>query len=423
MTAEAAPGWGALWRTFGRIGLLSFGGPAGQIALMHRTLVDERRWLGEEDYLRALSFCMLLPGPEAMQLATYCGWRLRGLRGGLLAGLLFVLPGAMVICLLAFLYAAFAAVGPVAALFWGVKATVAAVVLEALIRVGKRALKGSPERLIALLAFLAIFALALPFPLVLIAAGLIGALALAPSLPQAPTRSASLAETWRVLLPGAFLWGAPLALAWAAGQRFLFEVGLFFSKLALVTFGGAYAVLTYMSQEVVTGKAWLTTAQMMDALGLAETTPGPLILVTEFVAILAGYQEGGPALALAAGLLCLWVTFLPCFLWIFAFAPQIEAITARPRLRGALSGISAAVVGTIASLALWFALHVFFRNVGLWRAGPLFLPVPSPASADLPALALTLASAWMLIWRHWPLTLVLALGGLLGLLRHGLAGL
>ncbi|MCY1125511.1 chromate efflux transporter [Frigidibacter sp. RF13] len=422
MIAAIAPGWGELWRTFGRIGLLSFGGPAGQIALMHRILVDEKRWLAEEDYLRALSFCMLLPGPEAMQLATYCGWRLRGLRGGLVAGLLFVLPGAAVIFLLAFLYALWAAVGPVAALFWGVKASVAAIVLEALMRVAKRALKGRTERAISVLAFVAVFAFALPFPLVLVAGGLFGTFALSATEAQAKAAGPiTLAGVWRTLLPGALLWGGALAFLWAAGERFLFDIGLFFSKLALVTFGGAYAVLTYMAQAVVADKGWLTTAQMMDALGLAETTPGPLILVTQFVAVLAGYQEGGASLAVLAGLLCLWVTFLPCFLWIFAFAPQIEAITARPRLKGALAGISAAVVGTIASLTLWFALHVVFTEVGTWQAGPVSLPAPRPESFEIAAFALALASGWLLIRRHWPLPLVLLLSAVIGLLRHGFA--
>ncbi|WP_284163218.1 chromate efflux transporter [Frigidibacter sp. SD6-1] len=424
MSAAAAPGWAELWRTFGRIGLLSFGGPAGQIALMHRVLVDEKRWLGEQDYLRALSFCMLLPGPEAMQLATYCGWRLKGTRGGLLAGLLFVLPGAAVIFLLAFLYALWAAAGPVAALFWGVKASVAAIVLQALMRVARRALEGRTERWIAAMAFFAVFAFALPFPLVLIAGGTVGMWSLTTRAGQAPApKPLSFGRIRRTFLPGALLWGGPLALLWAAGERFLFDLGLFFSKLALVTFGGAYAVLTYMAQAVVADKGWLTTAQMMDALGLAETTPGPLILVTQFVAIMAAYQQGGATLGLAAGLLCLWVTFLPCFLWIFAFAPQIEAITARPRLKGALAGISAAVVGTIASLTLWFALHVVFTEVGTWQAGPLTLPAPRPESLDFAAFSLALASGWLLIRRHWPLPLVLLLSALVGLLRHGLAAL
>ena len=409
------PDWPALWRTFGKIGLLSFGGPAAQIALMHRVLVDEERWLSEEDYLRALSFCMLLPGPEAMQLATYAGWRLRGVPGGLLAGLLFVLPGAAVILALAAAYVSWGGLPLVAALFVGVKACVAVIVVEALLRVAKRALKGPVARVFALLAFLGIFALGLPFPLIVLAAGLAGAILLTPAngkptLPPARGHG-HLAPT---LMIGAALWGAPLLTLWAMGQSFLLTLGLFFSKLALVTFGGAYAVLAYMTQTVVQDHGWLGTAQMIDALGLAETTPGPLILVTEFVAYLAGHVQGGVGAALAAAMLTLWVTFLPCFLWIFAFAPYIERIAGRPRLQGALAGITAAVVGVIASLALWFALHVLFASVATLTLGPVHLTLPALRSLDPVAAGLMALSGYLLLIRHWPLLGVLGLSAVLG---------
>jgi chromate transporter len=412
--APARQGWGDLWRTFGRIGLLSFGGPAAQIALMHRVLVDERRWLSEEEYLRALSFCMLLPGPEAMQLATYAGWRLRGVPGGLLAGLLFVLPGAAVIMALSALYAAWGGVPLVAALFFGVKACVVVIVVEALLRVARRALKSVEERVFAGLSFLALYAFQVPFPLVILAAALAGAWLFAKAAPAPMEVPAGHGRLAPVLGLGAAFWAAPLLIAWAAGSAFLTALGLFFSKLALVTFGGAYAVLAYMTQEVVQDHGWLTTAEMMDGLGLAETTPGPLILVAQFVGFLAGFKLGGWVLAALAALLTLWVTFVPCFLWIFAFAPYVERIAARPRLQAALRGITAAVVGVIGSLALWFAIHVLFAAVTLWQTGPVSLMLPAPASLDPKALAIAALSALLLLVRHWPLIAVLALSAALG---------
>lgn len=411
-----APDWGQMWRVFGRIGLLSFGGPAAQIALMHRDLVDRHGWLDEETYLRALSFCMLLPGPEAMQLATYAGWRLRGVRGGLLAGLLFVLPGAAVILGLAAAYVAWGQLPLVAALFLGVKAAVVVIVIEALLRVARRALKGRVQWLIALGALVGIFFLNLPFPFLILLAGLVGAGLLAPASP--PERPAAAGSGAGHLIPalaiGGALWAAPLLLAAAMDQTFLLQVGLFFSKLALVTFGGAYAVLAYMTQTVVQSFGWLTTAQMMDALGLAETTPGPLILVTVFVALVAGYGQAGWISGLLAGVMALWVTFVPCFLWIFAFAPFIEGIARRPRLQAALSGISAAVVGVIASLGLWFALRVLFTDVTAWHLGPLILP--SVAGPDLKSMLIMAVAGWLLLARHSSLFVVLALSAGLGLL-------
>ncbi|MGC1428449.1 MAG: chromate efflux transporter [Albidovulum sp.] len=400
----------AQWRVFGRIGLLSFGGPAAQIALMHRELVEKRTWLSEAEYLRALSFCMLLPGPEAMQLATYAGWKIGGVRGGLVAGALFVLPGALVILALAALYSTFGQLPLIAALFMGVKAAVVVIVIEALMRVAKRALKGRVERAIALGAFIAIFALNLPYPLVILMAAIVGARCLiqpiAASIPL--PRHPQLAAT---LVSGLCLWWAPIAGLALAGQGFLVAIGLFFSKLAVVTFGGAYAVLAYMTQTVVQDYGWLSTPQMMDALGLAETTPGPLILVTEFVAFLAGAAQAGTGMALAAAAIALWVTFVPCFLWVFAFAPYIEWIATRPRLASALSGISAAVVGVIASLALWFALHLFFSKLG--HIGPL--PLPDLASFQWKPVLVAVFAAVLLLHFHRSMVLVLSLSSLAGI--------
>jgi len=404
------PSWSEMFAVYGRIGCLSFGGPAAQIALMHKVLVDEHKWLSEQDYLRGLSFCMLLPGPEAMQLATYAGWRQRGIAGGLLSGGLFVLPGALVIFALAFAYGAVQQAAWVQALFVGVKAAVVAIVIEAILRVARRALQRRSHWIIAGLAFVALFALQLPFPLVIGLAALWGYATTTQGGAALPVRAPlRLDRTLAILAVGGALWAAPMLLVWALGQAFLFELGLFFSKLAVVTFGGAYAVLAYMTQTVVQGFGWLTTGQMMDALGLAETTPGPLILVTQFVGVVAGGAQGGWPLALAGGLIVLWVTFVPCFIWIFAFAPLIAWLEGRARLTGALAAITAAVVGVIANLSVWFAAHVLFGQVGEWSLGPLHLLAPDPASLNPVALALTLFAAWALLVRHWGLIRVLAL--------------
>lgn len=370
-----APDWGEMSRIFGRIGILSFGGPAAQIALMHRELVEEHPWLTEAAFLRALSLCMLLPGPEAMQLATYAGWRMRGVPGGLLAGLLFVLPGAFVIALLALGYATYGQVPLVQAAFWGIKAAVIVIVFQALRKVAGKALHGIQGWVLAMLSFLGLFVLGLPFPLIILAAGLWGMASGGVHTP-APLAAAPphAAHSLRTLLVWGGLWSAPLIALWAMGQTFLLELGLFFSRLAVVTFGGAYAVLAYMTQTVVQDYGWITTDQMIDALGLAETTPGPLILVTEFVALLAGFAQSGGHGAIAAGLIALWVTFTPCFLWIFLAGPYLERISAQPRLAGALQAITAAVVGVIANLSIWFAIHVLFDQVSPAR----FLAIPAP---------------------------------------------
>lgn len=400
----------SLSREFARIGVLSFGGPAAQIALMHRRLVDELRWVTEAEYLSALSFCMLLPGPEAMQLATWIGWRKAGVAGGLIAGLLFVLPGALVVLALAMIYAGFGQMPLVAALFTGVQAAVIAVVIEALLRVSKRALKTRAHWAIAALAFVALAAFALPFPAVILAAGLWGLLTTrgdAPALPPAPK-----AKTARTLTIWLALWLLPLAALWLIEGGLLFQIGLFFSKLAVVTFGGAYAVLAWMAQAVVAEKGWLTLPQMMDGLGLAETPPGPLILVTEFVGYLAAYRQGGWTAGIAGATVALWMTFTPCFLWIFTGAPYLARITAQPRLGGALAAITAAVVGVIANLSLWFAAHVVFATVTPLQIGPLQLTLPDPATLrPLPSL-LALGAGYLLLRRHWPLPLVLLLAAL-----------
>lgn len=397
-----------LTRAFARIGLLSFGGPAAQISLMHREIVDERQWVTEKDYLSALSFCMLLPGPEAMQLATWIGWRKHGTLGGLIAGGLFVLPGAIVVLALSMIYAAWGTLPIVAALFTGIQAAVLAVVVEALLRVSQRALKSRSQWVIAALAFAALFLFATPFPVVILAAAIWGFLTTRdtglPSNTPAP---------WRESLTAAAVWGAvwllPLAGLLLFGPTILAEIALFFSKLALLTFGGAYAVLTWMAQEVVQQKQWLTLPEMIDGLGLAETTPGPLILVTQFVGYLAAYRQGGVLLGLAGAVVTLWMTFAPCFLWIFAGAPWIARLTAAPRLAGALHAITAAVVGVIANLSLWFAAHVLFARVETLQSGPLHLIWPHPASLSPLAAALAAAAAYLLLKRHWPLPLVLAL--------------
>lgn len=395
-------------RVFGRIGLLSFGGPAAQIALMHRELVERRDWLSERQFLGALSFTMLLPGPEAMQLATYAGWRRDGTRGGLIAGGLFVAPGALVVMLLAALYVSFGQVPLVAALFLGIKATVIIVVIEALLRVSRKALKGRLAYGLAALAFLGLFAFSLPFPLIIAVAALVGALSMGREAEDAEAPPVSLLRSLRTVLIWGALWLGPLALLWGiAPGSLLTEVGLFFSKLAVVTFGGAYAVLAYMVQQVVGDFGWLTTGQMMDALGLAETTPGPLILVTEFVGFLAGAGQGGLGLGLLAACVTLWVTFVPCFLWIFAFAPYVEWITAQPRLNGALSGITAAVVGVILNLSIWFALHVFFTDVTATVLGPATLWLPDLSTIDPGAILLAGLAAWLLMLRKWDLLAVL----------------
>jgi chromate transporter len=424
------PSFPELLRAFLRVGLLSFGGPAGQIALMHRELVEERGWVDEADYLHALNFCHLLPGPEAQQLATWIGWRLHGWRGGLAAGLLFVIPGALVILALSMLYAIAARLDWFEALFLGVKAAVLAIVAQALLRIASRSLDTGLKRLLALAAFAALFLFDLPFPLIVVGALGLG-IALAAVRPgwlglkeQADVAPAG-PRPWRATLGAVAVWGAiwalPMALVLASlgSGHVLWDIGAFFSRLAVVTFGGAYAVLAYMAQEAVQGYGWLAAGEMADGLGLAETTPGPLIMVTQFVGYLAAYRAPEPFSPLVAGLLgaglTTWVTFAPCFLWIFALAPWIDRLGNAVRLKGGLAAVTAAVVGVIANLTAWFALHVLFASVGETQAGPLRLYAPDWSTFDARAALLAVIACVLVFALNWPLIRVLAVAALGGL--------
>jgi chromate transporter len=405
-----------------KIGLLSFGGPAGQIALMHRIIVDERRWLTEAQYLHSLNFCMLLPGPEAMQLATYAGWRLQGWRGGLVAGLLFVIPGSLVILCLSVLYALYGKLPLVTSLFVGVKAAVLAIVVEALLRVARRSLKTKLDWSVAAAAFAALFFLHLPFPIVILVAALVG---LVRSSTASQAEAAAITTSWRSTMATAavwlIIWLVPVAvcLLTLGTDHVLSQGALFFSKLAVVTFGGAYAVLAYMAQQAVEVHGWLSAGEMIDGLGLAETTPGPLILVTEFVGFLAGYRfAGGLTGGLAAASLTLWVTFAPSFLMIFTAAPYIERLHSIPRLASALSAITAAVVGVILNLTVWFAVHVLFSKV---ETLPLGLTVDFASVSSVSIILLILASV-LLFWAHLGVVRTLAICAVAGLVLINVAG-
>ncbi len=420
-----APTPGQAFLVWLRIGLLSFGGPAAQIALMHREIVDKNQWLTEKQFLNALSFCMLLPGPEAMQLATYAGWRLHGTLGGLVAGLLFVLPGAMVILALAAIYAIFGDVSLVNALFLGVKAAVIIIVIEALLKVSRRALHLPEHWLIAALAFIGIFFLDLPFPLIIVVAGLFGFVrAGAQKADETPGNvnvsvfgSLSTAATWLAI------WWLPLlAIAAFDSDSLLLKLGIFFSKLAVVTFGGAYAVLAYLGQDVVNQFGWLSAGEMMDGLGLAETTPGPLILVNEFVGFLAAFRDGGIGYGVLGAMVTLWATFVPCFLWIFVGAPYIDWIGSQSRLKGALTAITAAVVGVILNLSIWFALHVFFEQVTMQNYGPLVVWQPELSSLNWQVVVLSLICAILMFRFHWGISRVLIFSSLAGVALAAVAG-
>lgn len=412
-----------LIRTFGKIGILSFGGPAGQIALMHRVLVEEKGWLDEKRFLHALNFCMLLPGPEAMQLATYCGWLLRGVKGGLIAGWLFVLPGVAVLLTLSALYATLGDVPIIEGLLFGLKAAVLAIVFQALVRVSQKALKNTASHVIAFAAFIGLAELQLPFPLVILIAGLTGYFLLAKGEEQVvePPKADAAPHVIRTLAWGMLLWGAPLLLLFFAlgGASVYFQEALFFSKAAMVTFGGAYAVLAYVAQQAVEVYDWLKPDEMLTGLGLAETTPGPLVLVLVFVGFMGAFRDPGmldPLLAgLFGGLVTVWMTFIPCFIWIFLGAPFMERLRGNARLSGALSAIAAAVVGVIASLAVWFAVHVLFGNVGEIEFGPATIGWPVWASADWGALVIA-ALAGLLLWRGYGLFQVLGVATVLGVL-------
>jgi chromate transporter len=415
----------ALWW---KLGWLSLGGPAGQIALMHRLLVDEKRWIDESRFLHALNYCMLLPGPEAMQLATYVGWLLHGVRGGVVAGLLFILPGAACILALSWTYVLLGDLGVVQGLFFGLKAAVLAIVLQALSRIAARTLGGVLKPLLALAAFVALFAFNLPFPLVVLGAGAVGWLAArwiradAGHGDPGPVEPVLRPGTRRAALACLLLWGMTVGvLAGTLGGDSVFtQIGVFFSKMAVVTFGGAYAVLAYVAQQGVEHYQWLQPGEMLDGLGLAETTPGPLILVTQFVGFLGAMRHSGLEQALIAGtlgaLLTTWVTFLPCFLWIFAGAPYVERLLAHRKLSAALAAITAAVVGVIANLGLWFALNFLFGERMAYRGFGLDLRLPLPASIDPAALTLSLMAVLLLFALRLGLFAVLGLCALAGML-------
>ncbi|WP_442756195.1 chromate efflux transporter [Methylocystis sp. JAN1] len=416
-----------LTRVFGRIALLSFGGPAGQMALMHRVLVDEKKWISERRFLHALNFCMLLPGPEAQQLATYVGWLMHGVAGGLVAGGLFILPGAAAIMALSVVYATHGATPAIDGVFFGLKAAVLALVVSAILRLGVRALRTPAQRAIAAAAFLALFLLDAPFPLVVASAALVGLIGARAGLPSASPGAAAAEDDARdppnarqALVAAAILaalWLVPVAaLLLALGPEDVYaRVAVFFSKMAVVTFGGAYAALSYVAQQAVERFHWLAPAEMLDGLGMAETTPGPLIMVLQFVGFMAAYRNAGPLPPLVAGalggLLATYVTFIPCFLWIFLGAPFVERLRGNKALAGALSAIAAAVVGVIANLALWFATHFLFR--AHWTLAPLPAQLPQVTSLDPTALALSVAAGAALRLGLAPALLLSAGAGLL----------
>jgi len=426
-------------RTWARVALLSFGGPAGQIAVMHRIIVEEKRWLGETRFLHALNYCMLLPGPEAQQLATYIGWLMHGVRGGLTAGILFVLPGFVAILALSLIYGLFQNVAVIQAVFFGLKAAVLAVVVEAVLRIGKRALKNRVMVALAVAAFVGIFVFDLPFPLIVLAAGLIGYLGgrLAPDLfaggghgggahkgPEiglidrmgdVGRAERGVGRALKVIAIFAVLWFGPLlALAvWFGGASVFVQQGVFFSKMAVVTFGGAYAVLAYVAQEAVQSFGWLNAREMLDGLAMAETTPGPLIMVLQFVGFMGAFRNPGSLDPVSAGVLAsvvtTWTTFVPCFLWIFLGAPYVETLRGNKALGAALSAITAAVVGVVMNLAVWFALNVVFARIDTVAAAGARLYVPVWTSIDWAALALTLLALASVFW--WRLGMIKTLAG------------
>ena len=431
-----------------KIGLISFGGPAGQIALMHKILVEEKRWISDHRFLHALNYCMLLPGPEAQQLATYIGWLLHRTLGGLVAGTLFILPGFFVVLVLSTLYAVFRELTIVQAIFFGIKAAVLAVVIQAVFRIGKNVLKNTAMIALAAFGFIGIFFFNIAFPIIVVLAGVIGYLggqhrpdifvvikghgpdgegdvkrAVIDELietGQADHIRPSTAKAFRVTMICLLLWFGPIVgVMMAFGTNSVFvDIGTFFSKMAVVTFGGAYAVLAYVAQEAVQSFGWLKPGEMLNGLGLAETTPGPLILVTEFVGYMAAYRNPAPFDALTAGalgaVLTVWVTFVPCFLWIFLGAPYMEAARENEKLSAALSAITAVVVGVILNLAIWFGLHVIFAKVETQNIGPLRLFTPELASIDLGAMALALLALFALFRLKWGMMPTLAVCSALG---------
>ncbi len=434
-------------RVWGRIGLLSFGGPAGQIALMHRELVERRRWISETRFLHALNYCMLLPGPEAQQLAIYVGWLMHRTWGGVVAGVLFVLPGALVILALSMLYAHFQQLPLIAALFFGLKAAVLAIVADAVLRVGRRALKSSFLVVVAVAAFVAIFGFDVPFPWIIVAAGSLGALMyrVVPGLFPQPTTSVAtdspaasvvdhlfetgqldharpnLTRSIRILFVWGALWIAPIVLValWQGARSIFVQQGLFFGQTAVVTFGGAYSVLSYVAQRAVDDFGWLRPGEMLDGLALAETTPGPLILVLQFVAYLGAYRATTGLTPAVAGMLgagiAVWVTFVPCFLWIFLGAPYIESLRNYRVLNAAMASITAAVVGVILNLSVWFALHTLFAVVEQTKWGPLQLKIPVLATLNPAALLLTVLALIAMLRFKVSMPATLAASAVLGM--------
>jgi chromate transporter len=420
-------------RVWVKIGLLSFGGPAGQIALMHRILVDEKRWISETRFLHALNFCMLLPGPEAQQLATYVGWLLHRIRGGLIAGSLFIVPGFIVIMAMSYLYVIAGNVPFVQGLFVGLKAAVVVIVLQAVIRIGRRSLRSTASAVLAIVAFLAMFIWRVPFPYVILLAAIAGSVISGLSIDSntnctkgqhdeadVGAEVAGIGYVMRCVAVFGVLWLAPtICLVAILGPDHVFSnIAVFFSKMAVVTFGGAYAVLAYVSQEAVLTYNWLAPGEMIDGLAMAETTPGPLIMVTQFVGFLAGYREPGalPAgyAALLGSVLTTWVTFVPCFLWIFVGAPYIERLRRNPILSGALSGVTAAVVGVVVNLALWFSIHALFADVALQHFAAAVVEVPVLASLQVSSLLITLVAAGLVFRLRASVLTTLAITGAIG---------
>src|SRR5215203_2662189 len=437
-TGGARPSFSEAVAVWFKIGCLSFGGPAGQIAMMHRVIIDEKKWLDEPRFLHALNFCMLLPGPEAQQLATYVGWLLHGVRGGLVAGILFVIPGALVMLGLSLLYALGRGVPIVDGALFGIKAAVLVIVLEALIRIGKRALKTSVMYGIAGAAFIGIFFFSVPFPIIVIVAALVGYFVSQSSPARMGLKddigaiAKPAPDRWRQALVasvvGLVVWWTPVALVAVAlsGDHVLVTIGTFFSKLAVVSFGGAYALLAYMAQQAVETHHWMTAPEMVDGLGLAETTPGPLILVTQFVGFLASFRHAAPFSPVVAGVvgaaMTTWVTFVPSMLWIFAGAPFIEPLRANRHLSGALAAITAAVVGVILNLSVWFALHVLFGQVEERHTGWLRWYAFDPLALDLKATALAVIAGVLAFVLHRSLIEVVAVMAALGMAMRLLMG-
>jgi len=442
-SAESGVSFRDAVRTWARIGLLSFGGPAGQIAVMHRILVEEKRWIGENRFLHALNYCMLLPGPEAQQLAVYIGWLLHGWRGGIVAGTLFVLPGFVSVLALSIVYALFQQADFVVALFFGLKAATLAVVVEAVLRIGKKALKNRIMVLLAALSFIGIFLFEVSFPLIVLGAGVIGLVGGRllpekfcviqgsavggddPGVAIGDGEASRMKPSWqrsvRVAALWIALWFAPVGLifAWLGPDHVLAIESLFFSKAAVVTFGGAYAVLGYMAQQAVEIYGWLLPGEMLEGLAMAETTPGPLIQIVQFVGFMGAYRNAAPFEPLTAGIfasvLVTWVTFVPCFLWIFLGAPYIERLRGNRILSAGLSAITAAVVGVILNLAIWFAVHVAFARVEEWHGVGMRLLIPDLASADLASIGISLGAFLAMFKLKWNMILTLGIAAAVGI--------